>query len=281
VRFGPRVGPGGPGHPGVRRHRRRGRDPRRRGGPHRQRRPGAHAIGCQIRSVVTQSGSCGAGSGGDAPTTYDPSAGEHPGGDSAGVGGAGVSGTPPAADGPPGTVDPGEDGGDGGGTSTPTGWFNADPPAADPVDQDVVDGAVDTFEDKLDSGWNGVRSGELSDISDMLEDLSGPELDAVTASMSDDELRHWVDELDDARDDPDSPVHDATYTQVPHELFAGDPDDPDEPLVDPSDLNVPVSEGGTGGADGLRFDVLDVVEAADAGDEPGATGGLIVILPSA
>ena len=31
----------------------------------------------------------------------------------------------------------------------------------------------------------------------MLEDLSGPELDAVIASMSDDELRHWVDELDD------------------------------------------------------------------------------------
>ncbi len=45
--------------------------------------------------------------------------------------------------------------------------------------------------------------------------------------------------------------------------------------------NVPVTEGGTGEADGLSFEVLDVVEAEDAGDEPGATGGLIVILPSA
>ena len=45
--------------------------------------------------------------------------------------------------------------------------------------------------------------------------------------------------------------------------------------------NVPVTEGGTGEADGLSFEVIDVVEAEDAGDEPGATGGLIVILPSA
>lgn len=45
--------------------------------------------------------------------------------------------------------------------------------------------------------------------------------------------------------------------------------------------NVPVTEGGTGEADGLRFEVVDVVEAKDAGDEPGARGGLIVILPSA
>lgn len=234
------------------------------------------AIGCQVRSIVTQAGSCGGV--GDDPTTYDASGGT-------GTQGPGVSGTPPTTDGPPGTVDPGEDGG-GGGTSTPTGWDNADAPVADPVDADVVEEAHDTFEDKLDGGWNGVRSGELADISDMLEDLSGPELDAVFASMSDDELRHWVDELDDgmlgsgwsrerrrelwsmiaakasadtmrrldeltdevqpdfetvggdeARDDPDSPVHDATYTQVPHELFAGDPADADEPLVDPSDLD--------------------------------------------
>jgi hypothetical protein len=42
---------------------------------------------------------------------------------------------------------------------------------------------------------------------------------------------------DDARDDPASPVHDAAWTEVPHELFAEDPDDPDEPVVDPTDLN--------------------------------------------
>ncbi len=64
------------------------------------------AIGCQIRSIVTQAGACG---GGDSPTTYDASGGT-------GTWGPGVSGTPPTSDGPPGTVDPGEDGGDGGGT---------------------------------------------------------------------------------------------------------------------------------------------------------------------
>jgi hypothetical protein len=234
------------------------------------------AIGCQVRSIVTQAGTCGSGGVGDAPTTYDASG-------ATGTRGPGVSGTPPTAEGPPSTVDPGEDGG---GSGTPAGWENADPPAVDPVDFDVVDEAHATFQDKLDGGWNGVRSGELSDISDMLEDLSGPELDAVVASMSDDELRQWVDELDDgmlgsgwsrerrrelwsmiaakasadtmrrldgltdevqpdfdtvggddARDDPDSPVHDATYAEVPHELFAADPDDDGEPLVDPSDLD--------------------------------------------
>jgi hypothetical protein len=158
--------------------------------------------------------------------------------------------------------------------------------ASDPVDAETVSAAADLFEDKLDGGWNGVRSGELSDIAEMLAGLTGPELDAVIAAMSDDELRHWVDELDDgmlgsgwsrerrrelwnmiaakasaetmrrldqftdevqpefdavggddARDDPDSPVHDASYTQVPHELFAGDPEHPDEPAVDPTDLD--------------------------------------------
>ncbi|MGN6578025.1 MAG: hypothetical protein ACTHKG_20320 [Nocardioides sp.] len=44
--------------------------------------------------------------------------------------------------------------------------------------------------------------------------------------------------------------------------------------------NVPVAEGDTAEADGLRFDVVDVVEADSSGDEPGAPGGLIVIVPS-
>ncbi len=237
-------------------------------------------VACQVRNIVTQAGSCGSESG--APTTYDAS-----GSSGTGSGGPGVSGTPPDASQPgsdePGMVEPGDGGGSG---TSPGGWENADPATYEPVDPDVVDDAADTFRDKLDGGWNGVRSGELSDISDMLEDLSGPELDAVIASMSDDELRQWLDELDDgmvgsgwsrerrrelwnmiaakasaatmrrldqftdevqpefdsvggddARDDPDSPVHDADYTEVPHELFAGDPDDADEPPVDPSDLN--------------------------------------------
>jgi hypothetical protein len=42
---------------------------------------------------------------------------------------------------------------------------------------------------------------------------------------------------DDASDDPDSPVHDASWSEVPHELFADEPDDADEPAVDPTDLN--------------------------------------------
>lgn len=44
--------------------------------------------------------------------------------------------------------------------------------------------------------------------------------------------------------------------------------------------NVPVTEGDNAQADGLSFEVVDVVAADSSGDEPGATGGLIVIVPS-
>ena len=237
------------------------------------------AVACQARRVVTQAGACG---GSDAPTTYDAS----PPGASGGASGPGVGALPPGAgDGGVGAVDPGD--GTGGGGGVPTGWTNAAPVASGPVDRERVDAAADTFRDKLDGGFFGVRSGDLAEISDALEGLTGPELDAVIASMSDDELRTWVDELDDgslfgsgwsrerrrelwnmiaakaspatmrrldaftdevqpsfaevggdaAREDPDSPVHDATYTEVPHELFAGDPDHPEESAVDPTDLD--------------------------------------------
>ncbi|QNN51444.1 hypothetical protein [Nocardioides mesophilus] len=43
--------------------------------------------------------------------------------------------------------------------------------------------------------------------------------------------------------------------------------------------NVPVTSGDTAAADGLSFEVLDVVEGGDGGDQPGAMDGLIVILP--
>lgn len=43
--------------------------------------------------------------------------------------------------------------------------------------------------------------------------------------------------------------------------------------------NVPVEKGGRAEADGLGFEVVDVVEAEDGAAEPGARGGLIVIVP--
>lgn len=145
-----------------------------------------------------------------------------------------------------------------------------------------MDEALDSIRNSLDGGWNGVRSGELSDISGELEGLTGPELDAVIAGMTDDELRHWIDELDDgwvgsgwsrerrqelwsmlaakasretldrlaaftdevqpdfsnvggddARDDPNSPINQGEYTDVPHDLFVAQ--DGQSP-VDPTDL---------------------------------------------
>lgn len=201
----------------------------------------ATSIGCTIRSIVTQSGSCGAA----VPPVTSP--------------GAGASDT------------------------SSTGTSDTDSSdATPPIDQASVDAAREDIRDALDGGWNGVRSGELSDIEDVLDGLSGPELDAVLSGMTDAELRHWVDELDDgwvgsgwsrerrqelwsmiaakasrptlerlarftdeiqpdfsqvggddARDDPNNPVNQAGYDDVPHQLFVS----PDGgPAVDPTDL---------------------------------------------
>lgn len=209
------------------------------------------AVGCTIRSIATQSGSCGANI---PPTEYNPD-------------GPGVGGTPPDQVPPV---------GDGGGSPVPVSWDGASTDSSDqPYDQDKVDKGVGTFKDQLHGGFFGVRSGDLQDIQHMLEGLSGPELDAVIAGMSDKELKHWVDELDDgmfgsgwSRDrrrqlwnviaakaspatmrrlakftdeiepafkdvggddahDGDSPVDHAKYTQVPHQLFVdgADPHD--------------------------------------------------------
>jgi hypothetical protein len=49
----------------------------------------------------------------------------------------------------------------------------------------------------LDGGFFGVRGGDLDDAQDALEGLNGREIDALIASMSDDELRHWINELED------------------------------------------------------------------------------------
>ncbi len=43
--------------------------------------------------------------------------------------------------------------------------------------------------------------------------------------------------------------------------------------------NVPVEKGRRVTAEGLRFEVVDVVEADEGAEEPGARGGLVVILP--
>jgi hypothetical protein len=88
-------------------------------------------------------------------------------------------------------VDPGGGGDSGGGDPE-------DPEAEDsPVDQAVVDAAVDDVRDELDGGFWGVRSGDLDEIEETLAGLTGAELDAVIASLSDDELDHLFDELDD------------------------------------------------------------------------------------
>ena len=43
--------------------------------------------------------------------------------------------------------------------------------------------------------------------------------------------------------------------------------------------NVPVEKGRSVTAEGLRFEVVDVVEADEGAQEPGARGGLVVLLP--
>jgi hypothetical protein len=85
------------------------------------------------------------------------------------------------------------------GTGDRTGYGNVGPVRPPPVDPARVEQALDDIRHALDGGWNGVRAGELTDIEGVLAGLSGPELDAVVAAMSQGELRHWVDQLEDGR----------------------------------------------------------------------------------
>ena len=112
------------------------------------------ALGCAVRSVGTQAGTCG---GPDVPTTYDA--------DGDGVGAPGSLPT---------RIDDGSDGGsDDGGTQ----YDNASS-TTDTVDQDKVDDALDEIRDALDGGFFGVRGGDLDDAKDALDGLDGAELDA-------------------------------------------------------------------------------------------------------
>ncbi len=184
-----------------------------------------------------------------------------------------LTSTGECAGGPPVTYGSGPGAGPGGGESQ------------EPVDQQAVDDALDSVRTELEGGFFGVRSGNLDEIRDTLSDLSGPELDAVIAGMSDDELEKWVNELEDgwlgsgwdyqarrdlwsmivskastetldrlasftddlqpdfrdvggdgAREDPESVANQAEWTDIPHELFVTDADDPDGPAVKPTDL---------------------------------------------
>jgi hypothetical protein len=89
--------------------------------------------------------------------------------------------------------------GDCSGPGTPVGFGPTGPvgPDAPPVDEEKVDRVLVDVRDALAGGLLGVRSGDLERIQDLLDGLSGPELDAVVAGMSDAELEQWVDELDD------------------------------------------------------------------------------------
>ena len=135
----------------------------------------ATKLECAFQSIGSQAGTCG---GPDVPTTYDAD------GDDDG----GVSGSLPMRPDDGGSAsDTGDDGTryDNASSTTPT------------ADQDTVDDALDDVRDALDGGFFGVRGGDLDDAKDALEDLNGAEVDALIRGMSDDELRDWIDELDD------------------------------------------------------------------------------------
>ncbi|MCY7399612.1 MAG: hypothetical protein LH477_01385 [Nocardioides sp.] len=65
------------------------------------------------------------------------------------------------------------------------------------VDPGRVGAGLDRVRDALGGGWAGVREGELRAIYDTLDGLNGPEVDALVAALTDDELRQLVDEMGD------------------------------------------------------------------------------------
>ncbi|NUU18052.1 hypothetical protein HP550_12420 [Cellulomonas humilata] len=132
-------------------------------------------LACELRSIVDQSGTCG---GADVPTTYDAD------GEDDGVSAVGDQPT---------RIDDGPATDTGGGDTV----YDTATPTTDTVDQDAVDDALDDIRDALDGGFFGVRGGDLDDAKDALDGLNGAEIDALIASMSDDELRHWINELED------------------------------------------------------------------------------------
>ncbi|MGN8246995.1 C2 family cysteine protease [Cellulomonas soli] len=138
-------------------------------------------VACRLQAVVSQAGTCG---GPEVPTVYDAGGPDDgaPQAQRPGAGGAEVSGDGAGA---------GQDA-----LSDATRYANATG-TSDPVDEERVADALDDLRDALQGGWFGVRGGDLRDAMTAVQNLSGPELDALVAQMSDDELRAWVDELDD------------------------------------------------------------------------------------
>lgn len=158
----------------------------------------AERVTCAVRSIGTQAGDCG---GDDVPTYYGGDEDGPAGGETSAAGG---SEGPRRSSAPPEEL----------GGSRPAGGSDADGADGDEVenrtpeyanasgtrpaaDEERVEEALDDVRDALDGGFWGVRGGDLEDAKEALEGLNGREIDAVVAAMSDDELAHWVDQLED------------------------------------------------------------------------------------
>ncbi|MCL2091113.1 MAG: C2 family cysteine protease [Micrococcales bacterium] len=77
-------------------------------------------------------------------------------------------------------------------------YANASNGGQQTTDPAFVSQAVKDLRDALAGGLFGVRSGDLEDARQVIEALGGAEIDALIAQMSDDELRQWVDQLNDS-----------------------------------------------------------------------------------
>ncbi|MCM0639724.1 C2 family cysteine protease [Cellulomonas wangsupingiae] len=131
---------------------------------------------CDIRSAFSQAGDCG---GDDAPTTYDGQDG-----DGLTAGAPGGSGEVPAGEEQEQDDAPSPD------------YVNA-ADEREEADPERVADALEELRDALEGGFFGVRAGDLEDARDAVEDLNGRELDALIASMDDEELERWVSQMED------------------------------------------------------------------------------------
>jgi len=134
---------------------------------------------CDIGSAFTQAGDCG---GADTPTYYDGAEDDGEGLTAgAPTGGAGSGG--------------GAEQGDEEDAGAPE-YANASDDRGE-VDRDRVAESLADLRDALEGGFLGVRAGDLEDARDAAEGLNGPELDALIAAMDDEELEHWVGQMED------------------------------------------------------------------------------------
>lgn len=85
----------------------------------------------------------------------------------------------------------------GGLPQSPGGGKPQDTKPKEPADQQKVNEALKGIREDLRTGWfNPVSTGDLDNIENRLKGLNGAEVDAVIAGMSDDELRRWVEEME-------------------------------------------------------------------------------------